>query len=73
MEYEINTCALIKLSVLVFLRGPTLAKIAYEISKSFGFIEIKMISSDFKNDFRITVFLVLRVVFLRCAIMRSAT
>ena len=37
-------------------RGRTLAKIAYEISKSFDFIEIKMISSDFsdfKNNFRL--------------------
>ena len=34
-------------------RGPTLAKIAYEISKSFDFIEIKMISSDFKNNFKL--------------------
>ena len=35
------------------MRGPTLTKIAYEISKSFDFIEIKMISSDFNNDFRL--------------------
>ena len=33
-------------------RAPTLAKIAYVISKSFDFIEIKMISSDFNIDFR---------------------
>ena len=31
--------------------GLTLAKIVYKISKSFDFIEIKMISSDFSNDF----------------------
>jgi len=40
----------------IVTRGSTLAKIAYEISKSFDFIEIKMISSDFsdfKNDFRL--------------------
>ena len=34
-------------------RGPTLTKIAYVISKSFDFIEIKMISSDFNIDFRL--------------------
>ena len=35
------------------MRGPTLTKIAYVILKSFDFIEIKMISSDFNNDFRL--------------------
>ena len=35
------------------LTGLTLAKIVYEISKSFDFIEIKMISSDLDNDFRL--------------------
>ena len=34
-------------------RGPPLKKIAYVISKSFEFIEIKMISSDFNKDFRL--------------------
>ena len=33
-------------------RGPT-QKNAYVISKSFDFIEIKMISSDFNKDFRL--------------------
>ena len=32
-------------------RGPTLQKIVYEISKSFDFIEITLISSDF-TDFK---------------------
>ena len=35
------------------LTGLTLAKIVYEISKSFDFIEIKMILSDLDNDFRL--------------------
>ena len=40
--------------VLLFVsRGPTLQKILYEISKSFDFIEISLISCDFSdfNDF----------------------
>jgi len=34
------------------MRGPTLQKIVYEISKSFDFIEITLISSDF-TDFKV--------------------
>ena len=37
----------------MWTRGPPLKKIAYVISKSFDFIEIKMISSDFNKDFRL--------------------
>ena len=33
----------------MFTRGPTLQKIVYEISKSFDFIEITLISGDFTD------------------------
>ena len=36
-------------------RGPTLQKIVYEISKSFDFIEITLISGDFTDFIEITV------------------
>ena len=35
------------------VEGSDTQKIAYVISKSFDFIEIKMISSDFNKDFRL--------------------
>ena len=36
-------------------RGPTLQKIVYEISKSFDFIEITLISGDFTDFIEITL------------------
>ena len=36
-------------------RGPTLQKIVYEISKSFDFIEITLISADFTDFIEITL------------------
>ena len=36
-------------------RSPTLQKIVYEISKSFDFIEITLISGDFTNFIEITL------------------
>ena len=39
----------------LFPRGPTLQKIVYEISKSFDFIEITLISGDFTDFIEITL------------------
>ena len=37
------------------MRGPTLQKILYKISKSFDFIEITLISGDFTEFIEITL------------------
>ena len=40
---------------MLHTRGPTLQKVVYEISKSFDFIEITLISGDFTDLIEITV------------------